>query len=129
MNSIEKYQLRLEKVSGCVITLLYWLCEHTTILGAENNKVYPRLLKWNIPKLQSSIKENPLDSIPDEKVSDVELRQITCETSFYGFENNSMHEEGTEKLKSGNNLFIRELEGEKSRLEKTVSELTEQVPC
>ncbi|KAG5560023.1 hypothetical protein RHGRI_003340 [Rhododendron griersonianum] len=128
MNSIEKYQLQPEKASGCVITLLYWLCEHTTILGAENGEVYPRLLKWNILELQSKIRERPFDSLLDEEVSDAELRQTTWETSFYGSDNNSMHEEGTEKLKNENKgLIICELQRQISRLGETVSELTQQV--
>ncbi|GMP33196.1 hypothetical protein CsSME_00006624 [Camellia sinensis var. sinensis] len=34
-----------EKVTGCVVILLYFLCEHTTLVEANNPGVFPRFLK------------------------------------------------------------------------------------
>ncbi|GMP26126.1 hypothetical protein CsSME_00002704 [Camellia sinensis var. sinensis] len=44
------------RVTGCVMLLMYWLCEHTTILQPRNPNAIPRCVKWDLTALHSNMK-------------------------------------------------------------------------
>ncbi|CAL5433957.1 unnamed protein product [Camellia sinensis] len=44
------------QVTGCVMLLMYWLCEHTTILQPRNPNAIPRCVKWDLTALHSNMK-------------------------------------------------------------------------
>ncbi|GMP49086.1 hypothetical protein CsSME_00016191 [Camellia sinensis var. sinensis] len=51
MGSVREFYQKLDKVTGCVVALLYWLCEHTNIVATGKLIMFPRFLKWNIGTL------------------------------------------------------------------------------
>lgn len=55
MGSIKGFYHTLEKVTGCVVALLYWICEHSTIVKPETENMFPRFLKWDIGALVSKM--------------------------------------------------------------------------
>ncbi|KAH7852507.1 hypothetical protein Vadar_025700 [Vaccinium darrowii] len=56
MSSIKKYHKEPRKVSGCVMALLYWLCEHTTLTKALHPEHPLGIVKWSIPELVNKFK-------------------------------------------------------------------------
>ncbi|KAI7997595.1 hypothetical protein LOK49_LG10G01229 [Camellia lanceoleosa] len=42
-----------EKVSGCVVALMFWLCEHTNIVKPKHGHRFPRFLIWDVGKVNS----------------------------------------------------------------------------
>ncbi|KAG5562215.1 hypothetical protein RHGRI_005076 [Rhododendron griersonianum] len=56
MKSVEAYATKPKDVAGCVMLLLYWLCERTNIIEQETQRsTVPRILKWNLPKLKEKL--------------------------------------------------------------------------
>ncbi|KAG5562394.1 hypothetical protein RHGRI_005208 [Rhododendron griersonianum] len=54
--SVEAYPTKPKNVAGCVMLLLYWLCEKTNIIEQETKcSTVPRILKWNLPKLKKKL--------------------------------------------------------------------------
>lgn len=49
--SIHKHHHQPKKVSGCVMVLLYWLCEHTNLVDSQFPNATPAFVKWSIPSL------------------------------------------------------------------------------
>ncbi|XP_028087940.1 uncharacterized protein LOC114288621 [Camellia sinensis] len=56
MSSIRDFHRTPHKVTGCVIALLYWLCEHTSVVKANSAHMFPRFLKWNVNELLASVR-------------------------------------------------------------------------
>ncbi|GMQ08714.1 hypothetical protein CsSME_00052320 [Camellia sinensis var. sinensis] len=61
------------KVTGCVMLLMYWLCEHTTILQPHKSNAIPRCVKWDLTTLQKNMKTTSLADIGFNEVNDDEL--------------------------------------------------------
>lgn len=57
MSSIKKYHKEPRKVSGCVMLLLYWLCEHTTLAKPLHPKHPLGIVRWSIPELVNKFKK------------------------------------------------------------------------
>ncbi|THG17200.1 hypothetical protein TEA_027018 [Camellia sinensis var. sinensis] len=59
-----------EKVTGCVIALLYWLCEHATIIDSEDSNTtnFPRCAKWNLQTLTKQLQKTPVHSLAPRQV-------------------------------------------------------------
>ncbi|GMQ08891.1 hypothetical protein CsSME_00052436 [Camellia sinensis var. sinensis] len=51
MGSIKDFHQTLETVTGCVVALLYWICEHSTLVKPETESMFPRFMKWDIGAL------------------------------------------------------------------------------
>ncbi|KAG5539927.1 hypothetical protein RHGRI_020224 [Rhododendron griersonianum] len=63
-------------VGGCVLGLLYWLCEHTSIMNMQQSKETancPRFMKWDMCDLPEAFARTPLESLNPEMVKDAEL--------------------------------------------------------
>ncbi|GMP48230.1 hypothetical protein CsSME_00015653 [Camellia sinensis var. sinensis] len=43
-----------EKVTGCVVALTFWLCEHTNIVKPKYGHRFPRFLRWDVGELLST---------------------------------------------------------------------------
>ncbi|GMP30643.1 hypothetical protein CsSME_00005215 [Camellia sinensis var. sinensis] len=52
-----------ERVTGYVMLLMYWLCEHTTILQPRNPNAIPRCVKWDLTALHSNMKSISLPKL------------------------------------------------------------------
>ncbi|XP_058217231.1 uncharacterized protein LOC131328283 [Rhododendron vialii] len=64
-------------VGGCVLGLLYWLCEHTSIMNVQQSKDNcPRFMKWDMSDLPEALARTPLESLNPEMVKDAELEPI-----------------------------------------------------
>ncbi|KAL7171491.1 hypothetical protein ACSBR2_036196 [Camellia fascicularis] len=48
IGSLNEMHNRPEKVTGCVIALLFLICEHSNIVAPERPDVTPRFCRWNI---------------------------------------------------------------------------------
>ncbi|GMP44531.1 hypothetical protein CsSME_00013428 [Camellia sinensis var. sinensis] len=68
MNSIELHHQHPERVTGCVMALMYWLCEHTKIVEPILQNAAPRFLKWNLTKLHKNVKNLSFSLINDDEV-------------------------------------------------------------
>ncbi|CAL5437957.1 unnamed protein product [Camellia sinensis] len=73
MSSIRDFHRTPHKVTGCVIALLYWLCEHTSIVEAKLAHQFPRFLKWNIGELLASARGVKLSEAVSFQVSPGQL--------------------------------------------------------
>ncbi|KAH7846968.1 hypothetical protein Vadar_020211 [Vaccinium darrowii] len=85
MNSIKKNQHSPKEVKGCILLLPYWLCEHINLNeDDEPEHAIPRLLKWNIPSLESSLKKTAdLKKATHINVKTDELHETDKEAEIY----------------------------------------------
>ncbi|KAF5932450.1 hypothetical protein HYC85_028621 [Camellia sinensis] len=70
IDSIMALHKTLEKVTGCVIALLYWLCEHATIIDSEDSNTtdFLRSAKWNLQTLTKQLQKTPVHSLAPRQV-------------------------------------------------------------
>ncbi|CAL5405078.1 unnamed protein product [Camellia sinensis] len=81
MNSMANANNNPRHVTGCVMLLLYWYCEHSKLLRPSNKEGFPRFMKWNLGKMYSK-KQKPQEepeSDEQEEESDEEKKQVTDE--------------------------------------------------
>ncbi|KAG5552194.1 hypothetical protein RHGRI_010325 [Rhododendron griersonianum] len=73
--SVEAYPTKPKNVAGCVMLLLYWLCEKTNIIEQETKcSTVPRILKWNLPKLKKKLEGiESLDNLTNVQMLDLGL--------------------------------------------------------
>ncbi|KAH7841893.1 hypothetical protein Vadar_010873 [Vaccinium darrowii] len=62
-----------KNVGGCVVGLLYWLCEHTTLVKQGAPSDFPRFNKWRLSDVTELLAKTPLQSFELENVIDSEL--------------------------------------------------------
>ncbi|CAL5372602.1 unnamed protein product [Camellia sinensis] len=83
MNSMANANNNPRHVTGCVMLLLYWYCEHSKLLRPSNKEGFPRFMKWNLGKMYSKWKHISLTHF--EKVNQSALTPTEQEiqrTSF-----------------------------------------------
>ncbi|OVA05678.1 Peptidase C48 [Macleaya cordata] len=80
MESIQKNQGEPSKVSGCVIQLLYLVCEHSKILNQieEQRNAFPRAARWSLKSIGDSIKV-ALGTLKESDVSEEFLIELSEE--------------------------------------------------
>ncbi|GMP77262.1 hypothetical protein CsSME_00033587 [Camellia sinensis var. sinensis] len=71
------------RVTGCVMLLMYWLCEHTTILQPHNPNAIPRCVKWDLTALHSNMKSITLAKLGLNEVYGGELMASPTEAKIY----------------------------------------------
>ncbi|GMQ06616.1 hypothetical protein CsSME_00051136 [Camellia sinensis var. sinensis] len=71
------------RVTGCVMLLMYWLCEHTTILQPRNPNAIPRCVKWDLTALHSTMKSITLAKLGLNEVYGGELMASPTEAKMY----------------------------------------------
>ncbi|KAL7180123.1 hypothetical protein ACSBR1_043356 [Camellia fascicularis] len=86
-SSISQNDKNPAKVTGCIMLLMYWLCEHTTILQPHKPNVFPRYVKWDLTALQKKMKTTSLADIGFNEVNagelfaiPIELQKFRCKT-------------------------------------------------
>ncbi|GMP38784.1 hypothetical protein CsSME_00009912 [Camellia sinensis var. sinensis] len=72
-SSISQNDKKPTKVTGYVMLLMYWLCEHTTILQPHKPNVIPHCVKWDLTALQKKMKTTSLADIGFNEVNAGEL--------------------------------------------------------
>ncbi|KAL7180456.1 hypothetical protein ACSBR1_043623 [Camellia fascicularis] len=72
-SSISQNDKKSAKVTGCVTLLMYWLCEHTTILQPHKPNAIPRYVTWDLTALQKKMKTTSLADIGFNEVNADEL--------------------------------------------------------
>lgn len=60
--SLNEFHDRPERVTGCVVVLLFFICEHTNLIEPARRNVLPRFCRWNIANLTTKMKEVDLSS-------------------------------------------------------------------
>ncbi|KAI8573254.1 hypothetical protein RHMOL_Rhmol01G0264100 [Rhododendron molle] len=85
MKSVEAYATKPKDVAGCVMLLLYWLCERTNIIEQETRLfTVPRILKWNLPKLKEKLEGiESLDNLRNVQLLDGTLQQTEREVRVF----------------------------------------------
>ncbi|XP_028070645.1 uncharacterized protein LOC114273079 [Camellia sinensis] len=75
IDSIMALHKTLEKVMGCVIALLYWLCEHATIIDSEDSNTtdFPRCAKWILQTLTKQLQKTPVHSLAPRQIDNKQL--------------------------------------------------------
>ncbi|GMP47069.1 hypothetical protein CsSME_00014996 [Camellia sinensis var. sinensis] len=56
MGSIKDFHYTPDKVTGCVVALLYWICEHSMLVKPETESMFPRFMRWDIGALVTRIR-------------------------------------------------------------------------
>lgn len=84
MLSIENKHTTPEAVHGCVIALLYWYCEHTSILKQDSTNAFPRYTKWHLQKLATKMYEQPIHTLTANEVFENELQMTQIEIRKLG---------------------------------------------
>ncbi|CAL5425347.1 unnamed protein product [Camellia sinensis] len=54
---------QIDRVCGCVIILLYWICEHAKIIKPNDKNPIPRFAKWNIAHLGEQLAKSSLHDL------------------------------------------------------------------
>ncbi|KAK9291100.1 hypothetical protein L1049_009287 [Liquidambar formosana] len=83
MTSIEEKIDKPEDVTGCVIKLLYWLCEHLKIIESDGEHTYPRFVKWHLEDLSVALKDKAIRFTPANDVDEVELQMNEMEVELF----------------------------------------------
>ncbi|CAL5376325.1 unnamed protein product [Camellia sinensis] len=78
-SSISQNDKNPAKVTGCVMLLMYWLCEHTTVLQPHRPNAFPRCVKWDLTALQKKMKTTSLADLGFNEVNAGELFAIPTE--------------------------------------------------
>ncbi|KAL5721063.1 hypothetical protein ACHQM5_013669 [Ranunculus cassubicifolius] len=70
MTQVRKHHKNPTHVSGCVILVLYWFCEHVDIISPfeSSESKYPRILRWSLHDLAKKMATQSLEELPDDKV-------------------------------------------------------------
>ncbi|KAL7219516.1 hypothetical protein ACSBR2_012552 [Camellia fascicularis] len=58
--SIARNINQIDRVCGCVIILLYWICEHAKIIKPNDKNPIPRFARWNITHLAEQLAKSSL---------------------------------------------------------------------
>ncbi|CAL5329956.1 unnamed protein product [Camellia sinensis] len=78
-SSISQNDKNPAKVTGCVMLLMYWLCEHTTVHQPHRPNAFPRCVKWDLTALQKKMKTISLADLGFNEVNAGELFAIPTE--------------------------------------------------
>ncbi|KAL7175856.1 hypothetical protein ACSBR2_029436 [Camellia fascicularis] len=81
IKSVQKMHQKPAGVTGCVIALLYWLCEHTNLVQPNIEKGFPRYIKWHLGTLSNNLVERRIPTLRPEEVLEDELKLTDLEIS------------------------------------------------
>ncbi|KAF9614710.1 hypothetical protein IFM89_019838 [Coptis chinensis] len=75
MSRIRSRRSKPTKFTGCVLQLLYWVCEHTSVIQPLQIDAitYPRVARWNLTKMTKAISKEMLLNLPNNKESENDL--------------------------------------------------------
>ncbi|KAG5565979.1 hypothetical protein RHGRI_001790 [Rhododendron griersonianum] len=73
------------KVGGCVMGLMYWLCEHVRLINQGDPHNIPRFIKWRLGDLSKELRTINLDSLKPLMVISSELEPNDDEEELFRF--------------------------------------------
>ncbi|CAL5428078.1 unnamed protein product [Camellia sinensis] len=99
MCSVRDFHRTPEKVTGCVVALTFWLCEHTNIVKPKYGHRFPRFLRWDVGELLSTSQGLKLSETNKFEVITDELSVLVHEVAML---------EGERMLGEGNGGLVEE---------------------
>ncbi|XP_058202977.1 intracellular protein transport protein USO1-like [Rhododendron vialii] len=81
--SMHKFHDKPRDATGCVVALMYWICEHTDLIARPKNEAIPRLLNWNTSDLKKRIDDFKDLSNLNITVYEEELQETCQEAQVY----------------------------------------------
>ncbi|GMP61455.1 hypothetical protein CsSME_00023914 [Camellia sinensis var. sinensis] len=85
--------------------LMYWFCEHTTILQPHKPNAFPRCVKWDLTALQKKMKTTSLADLGFNEVNAGELFTIPTELQKFKGKTLKVEPEIYEPTTTSPNLF------------------------
>ncbi|CAL5372392.1 unnamed protein product [Camellia sinensis] len=79
--SIARNINQIDRVCGCVIILLYWICEHAKIIKPNDKNPIPRFARWNITHLGQQLAKSSLHDL--KHIEESNLKDIIEEQNIY----------------------------------------------
>ncbi|CAL5322638.1 unnamed protein product [Camellia sinensis] len=76
--SIARNINQIDRVCGCVIILLYWICEHAKIIKPNDKNPIPRFARWNITHLGEQLAKSSLHDLKRIEESNDEHEDEEC---------------------------------------------------
>lgn len=86
MGLIQEFHRTPGKVTGCALVLMYWICEHSTVLKPQTDNMFPRFLKWDIGALINKVQGVDLSGIIKFQVIVDRLRPFDYEREVMGID-------------------------------------------
>ncbi|KAF9611602.1 hypothetical protein IFM89_033606 [Coptis chinensis] len=70
LGRIRSHRSKPTKVTGCLLQLLYWVCEHTSVIQPLQIDAitYPRVARWNLTEMTKAISKEMLLNLPNNKL-------------------------------------------------------------
>ncbi|GMP23349.1 hypothetical protein CsSME_00000980 [Camellia sinensis var. sinensis] len=105
--SIARNINQIDRVCGCVIILLYWICEHAKIIKPNDKNPIPRFARWNITHLGEQLAKSSLHDLKhiEHETEEGPVHVQRYELSFDNLENDE--EETMIKQKVGPTTSLR----------------------
>ncbi|CAL5383935.1 unnamed protein product [Camellia sinensis] len=79
--SIARNINQIDRVCGCVIILLYWICEYAKIIKANDKNLIPKFAKWNIKHLGEQLAKSSLHDL--KHIEESNLKDTIEEQNIY----------------------------------------------
>ncbi|CAL5391280.1 unnamed protein product [Camellia sinensis] len=79
--SIARNINQIDRVCGCVIILLYWICEHAKIIKPNDKNPIPRFARWNITHLGEQLAKSSLHDL--KHIEESNLKNTIEEHNIY----------------------------------------------
>ncbi|CAL5325965.1 unnamed protein product [Camellia sinensis] len=79
--SIARNINQIERVCGCVIILLHWICEHAKIIKPNDKNPIPRFTRWSITHLGQQLAKSSLHDL--KHIEESNLKDIIEEQNIY----------------------------------------------
>ncbi|CAL5394330.1 unnamed protein product [Camellia sinensis] len=79
--SIARNINQIDRVCGCVIILLYWICEHAKIIKPNDKNPIPRFARWNITHLGEQLAKSSLHDL--KHIEESNLKDTIEEHNIY----------------------------------------------
>ncbi|CAL5366460.1 unnamed protein product [Camellia sinensis] len=96
MNSMATANNNPRHVTGCVMLLLYWYCEHSKLFRPSNKEGFPRFMKWNLGKMYSRWKHISLAHF--DKVNQM-MRMTFSKKNIIQNQNHNQNKKNNKKKK------------------------------
>ncbi|THG14400.1 hypothetical protein TEA_014838 [Camellia sinensis var. sinensis] len=133
--SIERNINQIDKVSGCVMVILYWICEHTSTIKPNAKNAIPRFAKWNITCLGQKLASSSLQELKD--IVENNLKHTDEEKKTYRmllgeiqdkYEDEHEHEDKDADFQRQNQAEIFEIEEQTLTEDKSKHKIWEPIP-
>ncbi|CAL5437811.1 unnamed protein product [Camellia sinensis] len=96
--SIARNINQIDRVCGCVIILLYWICEHAKIIKPNDKNPIPRFARWNITHLGQQLAKSSLHDLKHIEESNLKDTHEDEECNFEEQEETELSEKEEEPI-------------------------------